>query len=238
MFDKLSELQIHPFLGIFITLLFYTIGMKIHQRWKSPFTMPLIIAIIGIIFLLILTGLPYGAYMEGGQFVAVWITPATVALAIKMEKYYDTLKKNLLSILIGILIGVVTHTGVVLLLSKIMGLDDVLFVTLYPKSVTTAIAMGVSESLGGFVSLTVALVVFTGIIGAAIGPFVFKWFKIEDGVAQGIALGTSAHAVGTTKAIELGELQGAMSGLAITVTGIVTVVVMPLAGFLANTFFN
>lgn len=235
--DKFLYLQTHPFFGIFLTLLFYIVGMKIHQRWKSPFTMPLIIAIVSIILVLVGTKLPYKSYLEGGKYVSVWITPATVALAIKMEKYYPTLKANIKSILVGIGLGVLMHTILVLILVKVFGLSGKFFATLYPKSVTTAIAMGVSESMGGNVSLTLGLVVFTGIVGAALAPLVFKVFGINHGVAQGIALGTSAHAVGTTKAIEYGELQGAMSGLAITVTGIITVILAPLARLILEMLF-
>lgn len=232
-----EAIQSHPFFGIFLTLFFYALGMNIHKKWKSPLTMPLVIAIVLIVVFLSITKIPYEDYYEGGKSVGLWITPATVALALKLEQYYETLKANFKSILMGIVLGVVTHTLIILVLVKLFGMDSTLFVTIYPKSVTTAIALGVSESLGGYVALTVSLVVFTGIVGAMVGPYVFKTLKIKDPIAQGISIGTAAHAIGTTKAIEIGPLQGAMSGLAITVTGVITVLLTPLALWCVELFF-
>ncbi|MDN6196061.1 MAG: LrgB family protein, partial [Atopostipes suicloacalis] len=136
-----------------------------------------------------------------------------------------------------IISGVLLHTIIIIALSLILKLDAEMIGTLIPKSITTAIAISVSDSLGGIVSLTVALVIVTGIIGTVLAPLVFKLAKIEHPIAQGVALGSSAHALGTTKAIELGEIQGAMSSLSLVVTGIVTVIFIPLVEFLLNLFF-
>ncbi|GEQ49746.1 LrgB family protein [Tetragenococcus koreensis] len=226
-----------PFFGIFLTLFFYLIGLKLHQRWKLAIFTPLIFAIICVIIFLLVFNIPQTAYDNGGQFVSIWVTPATVCLAIKLEKNYQYLKENYIPILTGIISGVLLHTVLILALCLLLSFNGDLFATLYPKSITTAIAVGVSESLGGLESLTVAVVVFTGILGAVIGPGLFKMMKINDPVAQGIALGAGAHAMGTTKAIEMGEIQGAMSSLSIVVTGLTVVLVSPVAEILLNVFF-
>lgn len=225
------------FFGIFLTLFFYLIGLKLHQKWKLAIFTPLIFAIICVIIFLLAFNIPLSAYNNGGQFVSIWVTPATVCLAIKLENNYQYLKDNYIPILTGIISGVVMHTMLILALCLLLSFNGDLFATLFPKSITTAIAVGVSESLGGLESLTVAVVVFTGILGAAIAPGLFKMMKINDPVAQGIALGSGAHAMGTTKAIEMGEVQGAMSSLSIVVTGITIVLVSPVAEVLLNIFF-
>ncbi|AYW47705.1 LrgB family protein [Tetragenococcus osmophilus] len=227
-----------PFFGIFLTLFFYLLGLKLHQKWQLAIFTPLIFAIICVIVFLLVFDIPQTAYDNVGQFLSIWITPATVCLAIKLENNYQYLKENYIPILTGIISGVLLHTILILALYLLFFFDGELFATLYPKSITTAIAVGVSESLGGLESLTVAVVVFTGILGAAIGPGLFKIMKINDPVAQGIALGTGAHAMGTTKAIEMGEVQGAMSSLSVVVTGLTVVLISPIAEILLNIFFR
>ncbi len=226
-----------PFFGIFLTLFFYLMGLKLHKKWKLAIFTPLIFAIICVIIFLLVFNIPLAAYDNGGQFISIWITPATVCLAIKLENNFQYLKNNYIPILTGLISGVLIHTALVLVLCLLLSFNGDLFATLYPKSITTAIAVGVSESLGGIESLTVAVVVFTGILGSAIGPALFKMMKINDPVAQGIALGSGAHAMGTTKAIEMGEVQGAMSSLSIVVTGITVVMISPVAEILLNVFF-
>lgn len=226
-----------PFFGLFLTGAFYLLGAALHKKYKSAIFTPLVFSIICIIIFLMIFNIPYESYNIGGDYVNMWITPATVALGIKLEENYDSLKRNYVSIFTGIGLGVLFHTAIILSLSLVLRLNGELFATLYPKSITTAIAVGVSESLGGIVSLTVAIVVFTGVIGTIIGPKIFKAFNITDPIAQGIALGSGAHAMGTSKAIELGEVQGAMAGLSITVTGLVVVLFAPLAELLLSIFF-
>lgn len=227
----------NSFFGMILTGLFFLIGTALHRRWTIALFTPLVFAIVCIIVLLLLLDIPYEAYNQGGGFISLWITPATVALAIKLEKNFVYLKKYYVSILTGITLGVIFHTVLIIILSTLFQFNEELAATLFPKSVTTAIALGVSESLGGIVSLTVALVVFTGILGTVIGPPIFSLFKIDDPVAQGVALGSGSHAMGTTKAIELGEVQGAMSGLSIILTGLVVVAVAPIAMQVIHLFF-
>ena len=161
------------------------------------------------------------------------MTPATVCLAIPLYEQVELLKKNVKAILAGLLSGVVTSVLCVLVLSYLFHLDHKVYVTLLPKSITTAIGMGVSEELGGYVTITVAVIVVTGVLGNVIAEAVCKLFKIEEPVAKGIAIGSAAHAVGTARAMEIGEVEGAMSSLSIAVAGLLTVVAAPIfANFL------
>lgn len=233
----METLLLNPFTGLFVTIFFYLLGARLNKRWPNPLFTPLIFAILCVMAILLILDIEYETYMIGGQFINIWVTPATVALAIKLEQNYKYLRENYLAILSGIAAGVLFHTAIILGLSILFRFDGELFATLYPKSVTTAVALGVSESMGGIISLTVAIVVFTGILGAVIAPTLLKVTGITDPVAQGIAIGSSSHAMGTTKAIEMGDVQGAMSGLAIVVTGVVVVIFIPLADIILSTFF-
>lgn len=234
----LDNLLVSPFLWITLTVGFYLIAASLYKKWPIPLFNPLLFSIVMMIGLLLITKIPYQTYQSGGQLIAFFVTPATVALAIKLEKNFVYLKKYYVAILTGIVSGVIFHTLMIFAFGLLFKFDVQMVATLFPKSITTAIAVGVSESLGGIVSLTVAVVVFTGIVGGVIAPALFKLAKIDDPVAQGVALGSSAHAMGTAKAIELGEVQGAMSGLSIVVTGIVIVTLAPFAQPLIQLIFG
>ena len=235
MFDHILT---SPMLWLTLTIGLYLLAEKLHKKWPNPLYTPLVFAIVVIILILLVTDIPLETYNIGGSMLSLFVTPATVALAIKLERNFIYLKKYYPAILIGIFSGVLFHTVMIYIFAFLFNFDSAMVVTLIPKSITTAIAVGVSESLGGIVSLTVAVVVFTGVIGALIGQSVFKLFKITDPVAQGVALGSSSHAMGTTKAIEIGEVQGAMSGLSIVITGIVVVILAPFIGPLSTLIFN
>ncbi|XJS11430.1 LrgB family protein [Aerococcaceae bacterium WGS1372] len=226
-----------PFFGFTISIAFYLIGTVLYKRNKFPLFNPLVFAIICVIILLMLTDVSYETYNEGGRYISIWVTPTTVALAIKLEKNFKYLKESYPAILTGIITGVLFHTVLVTIFALLFRFDYPLAATFIPKPVTTAIAIGISESVGGLVPLTVAIVVFTGVIGALIGPSLFKMAQITNPVAQGIAFGASSHAMGTSKAIEVGEVQGAMSGLAIVVTGIVIVVIAPIGAQILQLFY-
>lgn len=226
MIERLLE---SPYLWVTITAGFFVLAAQLQKKFPTPLLNPLLFSIVMVIVLLLVTGIPYETYETGSRLIAVFVTPATVALAIKLEKNYIYLKKYYKAILTGIISGIVFHTAMIFGFGLLFNFDVEMASTLFPKSITTAIAVGVSESLGGLVSLTVAVVVFTGIIGSVIAPYIFKIGKITDPVAQGVALGSSSHAMGTAKAIEIGEVQGAMSGLSIVVTGIVVVALAPFA---------
>ncbi|RHH67311.1 MULTISPECIES: LrgB family protein [Vagococcus] len=234
----LSNVIESPFLWISLTVGLYLLSARLKAKWpKNPLFTPLVFAIIALILILVFLDIPLETYKNGGQFLSLFVTPATVALAIKLEQNFVYLKKYYPAILTGIFSGVIFHTIMIYAFSMLFKFEQEMGATLIPKSITTAIAVGVSDSLGGIVSLTVAVVVFTGVIGAMIGPTVFKLFNITDPVAQGVALGSSSHAMGTAKAIELGEVQGAMSGLSIVVTGITVVILVPFTGPITNLLF-
>lgn len=234
----IERLLASPYLWITITVGLFVLAAQLQKKYPSPLLNPLLFSIVMVIVLLLVTGIPYETYASGGQLISVFVTPATVALAIKLEKNFVYLKKYYKAILTGILSGVIFHTIMIFIFGLLFQFDVEMVSTLFPKSITTAIAVGVSESLGGIVSLTVAVVVFTGIIGSVIAPYIFKMAKIDDPVAQGVALGSSSHAMGTAKAIEIGEVQGAMSGLSIVVTGIVVVILAPFAEPLIHLIFG
>lgn len=226
----------NPYLWITLTIGFFLFAAGLQKKWGNPFINPLLFTIFSMILLLTISQIPYETYETGGKMIGIFVTPATVALAIKLEQNFDYFKQYYRAILTGIISGVMLHTVMIFGFGILFNFDSQMLGTLFPKSITTAIAVGVSESLGGVVSLTVAVVVFTGVVGSVIGPFVLKHAKIDNPVAQGVAFGSSAHAVGTAKAIEIGEVQGAMSSLSIIITGIVVVVLAPLAELLLQLF--
>lgn len=218
-------LQDSVFFGVFISIVTYEIGALIKRKWNVAIFNPLLISIALIIIFLILFDVDYDTYEFGAKYLSYFLTPATVALAVPLYEQIEPLKHNWKAIVAGILSGALTSAVCVLLLSVIMGLDHKQYVTLLPKSITTAIGMGLSEELGGIVTITVAVIVVTGVIGNMFAEQICKFFHITDPVAKGIAIGSSSHAMGTSKAMEMGEIEGAMSSLSIAVSGLLTVVV-------------
>ena len=218
-------LQDSVFFGVFISIVTYEIGALIKRKWNVAIFNPLLISIALIIIFLLLFDVDYDTYEFGAKYLSYFLTPATVALAVPLYEQIEPLKHNWKAIVAGILSGALTSAVCVLLLSVIMGLDHKQYVTLLPKSITTAIGMGLSEELGGIVTITVAVIVVTGVIGNMFAEQICKLFHITDPVAKGIAIGSSSHAMGTAKAMEMGEIEGAMSSLSIAVSGLLTVVV-------------
>lgn len=212
------------FFGAAISLIAYEAGLLLKRKFKMAIFNPLLIAIIAVIGGLVLLDIDYETYNQGGKYVSYLLTPATVCLAIPLYQQMTLLKKNLKAVVIGIVSGVLASMVSIFLLSKLFRLSHEQYVTLLPKSITTAIGMGVSEELGGIVTITVAAIVITGVLGNMIAETVIKVARIEEPIAKGLAIGTSAHAIGTAKAMELGEVEGAMSSLAIAVAGLLTVV--------------
>lgn len=217
-----------PLFGVVISLIAFEIGLLVNRKTKISFLNPLLIGISIVIAVLCVFNISLDDYNKGGQIISFFLAPSTVVLAVPLYKKFTLLKANFIPILVGIFIGCVVSITSVVYLSKAFGLDKLIEISLVPKSVTTPIGMEISKQLGGISAVTVAAIVITGIIGAIIAPIVFKVFRINDKVAMGIAIGTSAHAVGTTKAVEMGETEGAMSGLAIGVSGLITVIIAPI----------
>lgn len=211
-------------LGFVISLLAYEIGLAIKKKWKLAILNPLLISILLVIGVLILFGVDYDSYNASAQYLSYLLTPATVCLAIPLYIQLDVLKKNVVAIMVGILSGVAASMGSILAMAMVFGLSHKEYVTLLPKSITTAIGMGVSEELGGYVTISVATIIITGVLGNIFAESICKLFRIRHAVSRGLAIGTAAHAVGTAKAMEMGEVEGAMSSLAIVVCGLCTVV--------------
>ena len=212
------------FFGVVISLLAYELGMLLKKKFGLPIFNPLLISIAVVIVFLAVFDIDYQNYNDGAKYLSYLLTPATVCLAIPLYEQMEALKKNIKAILAGILSGVITTLCSVFVMSKLFHLTHEEYVTLLPKSITTAIGMGVSEELGGYVTLTVAMIIITGIFGNVIAVSVCRLFRITDPIAKGVSIGSAAHALGTAKALENGEGEGAMSSLSIAVAGILTVV--------------
>ena len=212
------------FFGVGLTLLCFEIGQIAKKKLKIPLFNPILIATVLIIGALLLLDMDYDTYYEGAKYISYLLTPATVCLAIPMYEQMSLLKKNWKAVMAGIIAGCLTSHVSILAMAVLFGLSHETYVTLLPKSITTAIGMGVSETLGGYVTITVAVIIITGILGNMFGEAVCRLFRIEEPIAKGVGFGTASHAVGTAKAIEIGEIEGAMSSLSIAVAGLVTVV--------------
>ena len=216
------------FFGALLSLAGYELGLILKKKFKLAIFNPLLIASVSVIAVLLLLDIDYESYNEGGKYLSYLLTPATVSLAVPLYEQLELLKKNLKAVAAGIISGVIASVFGVFALCKLFGMNHQQYVTLLPKSITTAIGMGVSEELGGIVTITVAVIVITGVLGNVIADLVYKIFRIEEPVAKGLALGTASHAIGTAKAMELGMTEGAMSSLAIAVAGLLTAVLAPV----------
>lgn len=215
------------FFAVAISLVCYGIGYIINRKVKFPLANPLLISVILIILVLNLMDIKYEAYFEGVQFISYLLTPATVCLAVPLYEKLQLLKDNIVAVLAGILSGIITSAILVWGVCVIFTLDESIFATMLPKSITTAIGMAASEEMGGVVNITVAMIAITGITGNVVADLVLRLFKIKNPVAKGIAIGTSSHVMGTSKALEMGDTEGAMSGLAVAVAGLITVIIIP-----------
>ena len=212
------------FFGVVVSVLAYQAGLWIKRKWKLAVFNPLLISIFLVIAVRLTFEVDYERYNEGAKYLSYLLTPATVCLAIPLYEQLEQLKKNAKAIAAGILSGVLSSLVSVLALAAAFGLSHEEYVTLLPKSITTAIGMGVSEELGGIVTITVAVIIVTGVLGNIIAELVCKIFRIHEPVAKGIAIGSASHAIGTAKAMEMGEVEGAMSSLSIAVSGLLTVI--------------
>ena len=219
------------FFGVTLSLVTFWIGLFCKKRFRSPIFNPLLIAVILTIIMLLILDIDYETYNDSAKYLSYLLTPTTICLAIPLYEQLAILKKNIKAVLVGIGAGVLAGLGSILLLSIAFSLSHDQYISLLPKSITSAIAIGLSEELDGVAALTAAGVTITGIIGNVIAESVLKLFKIEEPVAKGLACGTAAHAIGTAKAMEFGELEGAMSSLSIAVAGLMTVLA---ASFFAN----
>lgn len=229
MLDFLTQ---SAFFGAVLSLGAYEVGLYCKKRWRLAIFNPLLIAIALVVAALALLKIPYSTYQSGAKYISWLLTPATVCLAIPLYEQLALLKKNALAIAAGILAGVLTSVTLVLLFAVVFHFSHAEYVTFLPKSVTTAIGMGVSEQLGGNVSITVVVIVITGVLGNILAEPICRLFAITHPIAKGIGIGSASHAIGTAKAMELGEVEGAMSGLSIAVSGLLTVAAAAVFGMI------
>lgn len=214
--------------GLVLSLGAFEIGLFINRKTNIAILNPLLIAILLVICFLFAFNIDFDTYNKGGQFINMFLGPSTVILAVPLYKQLDLLKRNAKAILIGVFMGSCLGIFSIVGISYLIGLDTSMIKSLIPKSVTTPIGIAISQQIGGLIPITVLAIIITGIIGAVFGPTICRIFKIEDRVAIGISIGTASHAVGTTKALELGDIEGAMSSLSIGIAGIITVIIAPI----------
>lgn len=216
------------YFGMFVSVAAYLAGVWLKKKLGWQILNPLLVAIVLVIVILKAGNIAYGDYNDGAKYISYFLTPATVCLAIPLYKQLELLKKNYMAVILGIFSGVAASAASILVMALFFKLEHVHYVSLLPKSITTAIGMGVSEEAGGIVTLTIVSIIITGILGNIVAELWFRVIQLKNPIAKGLALGTAAHAIGTAKALELGEVEGAMSSLAIAVAGLMTVVVVPL----------
>ena len=216
------------YFGLVLSIGAYLFACWLKNKTKLAILNPLLVSAALIIACILGVGMDYETYNKGASYLSWLLTPATVCLAIPLYKQLELLRQHLIAVASAIVAGVAGSVGSIYVMCRFFRLEHTHYVTLLPKSITTAIGMGVSEEAGGIVTLTVISIIITGILGNIIADWLFQIFKIEEPIAKGLALGTAAHAIGTAKALELGEIEGAMSSLSIAVAGLLTVVVVPL----------
>ena len=220
----ISMFQDSIFFGVLISLASYSIGLALKIKTGWSLMNPLLISIVLVIGILLLTGVDYQTYSAGANCISYLLTPATICLAVPLYQQVELLKKNYKAVMIGILSGVLASLCSVLLLAILFHFDHAAYVTFLPKSITTAIGIGVSEELGGNVSVSVVVIIITGVLGNIFAEKFLKLLSIKEPIAKGIAIGCSAHALGTARAMEMGTIEGAMSSLSIVVCGVMTVI--------------
>lgn len=213
-----------PLLWIAVSILCFEAGTRVKRRVDCALLNPLLLAAILVFALLYMTGTDYETYCIGGNFIQMFLTPATAVLAVPIYRQRQLLKEHWLPIVAGAFVGSFVSVMSVLVFSRLFGLDRITMISLVPKSVTTAIGLEISATLGGVQAITMLSIMISGIGGAIIMPSILKACRLEDAIAKGIAMGTASHAIGTSRALEMGETEGAMSGLAIGVAGISTVI--------------
>ncbi|WP_091993963.1 LrgB family protein [Peptostreptococcus sp. D1] len=211
------------FFGIILTIITFYMGNLLKRKLKHPLANPILISGMAVIGILVFFDIDFDTYNKGAKYIGFLLTPATVCLAIPLYEELQHLKNNWLAIMSGIISGIISSAVTVFVLSLAFKLGHQEYVTLLPKSITAAIGMAISKQLDGVVSITVAIIIITGLIGNIMGEFILEKFNIKHPIAKGVAYGSSSHALGTSKAMEIGELEGAISGLSLAVSGILTV---------------
>lgn len=231
--DLNSILQESVCFGFFLSILTFWAGAKLQAKFRYVWLNPLLFSMVVIIVFLVAFHIDYETYDYGARYITFFLSPATVCLAVPLYKQVQVLKKNWAALIAGVLCGCLAHAVIIIGLGFVFSIDTVLSASMLPKSVTTAIALGVSQEAGGIQAVTVIGVCVAGLFGAVCGPALLQILKIREPIAQGLAIGTASHAMGTSRTFAMGEVQAAMSSLAIVVAGLLTVVIVPLvSGFL------
>lgn len=221
----MTGLTSDPIFGFTLCIGAYTLALAIKRKFNYTLLNPMMVGSIIIIAVLLVFKIPLTDFMNGAKFITMFLAPATAALAVSMYHQIDILRKNLVPILVGSIVGAGSALASIFILCKVFNLTPEVTASLLPKSITTAFASKLSEQLGGMVPITIAAVCVTGILGAIGAPYFIKWFRIDNPIASGLAIGASSHALGTTKAIEIGEAEGSVSGIAVGLCGIITVLI-------------
>lgn len=211
------------FFGATLSIGMYAIGLWVKKRRSFFLFNPVLIAIVGTIATLLILDIDYSSYNNGAKYITYLLTPATVALAIPLYEQVSLLRKNLTAIMVGITSGVLASFFSIFALALLFALNHTQYVTLLPKSITTAIGIGLSQELGGYVAITVSAIILTGLFGNIAGEHLCRLLGIKHPVAKGLSIGTATHVMGTAKAMEMGEIEGAMSSLSVAVAGCITV---------------
>ena len=214
------------FFCVALTLIAFCAASALQKKWKLAILNPILLSAAAVIVVLKVLDIPNETYQAGCQILSFLLTPATICLSISFYEQFQNLKKHLLAVSTGVVAGTVASISAVWALSRIFDLDSSLLASMLPKSVTTAIGVALSTELGGIAAITTAAIIITGIFGNIIGPSLCRLFRLENPVAQGAAFGTSAHVIGTTRAMEMNALAGAVSSLSLTLAGIVTCIMM------------
>lgn len=230
--DKVDDIWVYlaasPLFGLVLTLVFYQIAQTLYRRFNyNPLLNPVALSVLAIMGVLFLLDVSYESYFEGAQFIHFLLGPATVALAIPLYQYRQTLKNLWLPIMLATTFGLLAAGLSAYWLANLLGATDEILMSLVPKSVTAPVAMGIAEKNGGIATLTAAFVVLTGVLGAMMGPWVFKWMRLKDDRVKGIAMGVSAHGLGTAKAFQLSPKMGAFSGLAMALAAFISALILP-----------
>lgn len=220
----METLLASPIFGFFLTILTYGIGTVLFNKFKTPFLNPLLFSMVCCIALIQIGVIPYDKYIQDTQMLSNFIPAATALFAVNIYKQLKLVKKYAFAIFASCLVGSITSIGCVMALCRLFGVEKMIEASLIGKSCTTPIAVDISAINGGISGIAIIAVVCTGILGAILAPTLAKIFKVKSPVAEGLAIGASSHVMGTSKALEIGEIQGALSGVAIGICGIITVV--------------
>ncbi len=224
-----------PSFGVVLTMTSFLVAYLINRRWPTPFTTPLFLGTLLVILVLVSTGISYTSYNQSAKYLTYFLVPVTVCFAVPMYKQLPLLRRYAFPVLLSVIIGVICSVLSVIFICIFFGLGDILARSLVSISVTTAIAIGITEKLGGVVALTVSSVIVTGILGASVSDIVCRKLGLRNAISRGLAIGNASHAAGTTKAMQMGPIEGAFSSLAIVLSGVFTAIIAPFAIWI---FFN